>query len=406
MSDRSENGERTTAGAGSQKARRLSADAKLLAWGFVLVGWFVAISTLPDPRPLSAPDVAVGGLRSLIDLSEPVARAVTTIALRGIAFVSLGVFVAFIGSRWRSRWAVLWVLLIAPVLAICSQWINYRYFPISAQVQLSVAASTLGVLLGLALRRNVYALFALLIISTGLYVWGSGTAVSTDLEIATRATGLHLLAIANEIPNGDEGFVTLVQSAFAYAEDNSHGTDPVFTNRAAILALGVILGEERLATMATRDIQLDRVNEFAALRDRITLRGRHDLTRHFWVSAGLVILTDANRAFTVGIGKEMMDATPGGSGFSFVDMMANRAGIEFASSATRNRSSARVMQLRLRDMLTSADFLPDFTGLPEGLYRQEFQSEFGGLGGEKTRQVNAEITRRLETAAALHSQPR
>ena len=384
----------------------MPADAKLLMGGVVLIAWFVAISTLPDPRPLSAPDAAVRGLRSLIDLSEPVARAVTTIALRGIGFALLGVFLAFIAARWRSRWAVLLVLLIAPVMAICSQWINYRYFPISPQIQLSVTASTLGVLLGLALRRNVYALLAILVIASGLYVWGTATAVSTELETATRATGLHLMAIANEIPIGDEGFVTLVQAAFAYAEDNSHGTDPVFTNRAAVLALGVLLGEERLATMAKRDVHLDRVDEFAALRNRITLRGRRDLARHFWVSAGLVILTDANRSFTVGIGKEMMDATPGGSGFSFVDMMANRAGIEFASSATRNRSSAREIQLRLQGELTSADFLPDHTGLPEGLYREEFQSEFGGLGGEKTRQVNAERTRRLETAAALHSHPR
>lgn len=404
MSDRSE--ERVLTSEAPQKARRVPADAKLLMGCVVLVAWFVAISTLPDPRALSAPDAAVRGLRSLINLSEPVARAVTTIALRGIGFALLGVFLAFISTRWRSRRAVLMVLLIAPVLAICSQWINYRYFPISPQIQLSVTASMLGVLFGLALRRNVYALFSLLIIASGLYVWGTGTTVSTDLEAAVRATGLHVLAIADEIPNGDEGFVTLVKSAFAYAEDNSHGTDPVFTNRAAVLALGIILGEERLATMANRDIDLDRVDEFAALRNRITLRGRRDLPRHFWVSAGLVILTDANRSHTVGIGKEMLDATPGGSGFSFVDMMANRAGIEFASSATRNRASALQIQLQFQGTLTSADFLPDFTDLPEGLDRQEFQSEFGGLGGLKTRQINAEITRRLETAAALQIRPR
>jgi len=389
-----------------QRASRFSADANLLAGCFVLTAWFVAISTLPDPRPLSAPEFAVQGLRSRVELSEPVARAVTTIALRGVGLGLLGVLLAFIAARWRSRWAVFMVLVLAPVLAICSQWINYRYFPISPQIQLSVTASTLGVLLGLALRRNLRALSALLIIAAGLYFWGMRTTISTDLEAATRATGLHVLAIAGEIRGGEEGFVTLAKSAFAYAEDNSHGTDPVFANRAAVLALGIILGEERLARMARRDVELDRIDEFVALRERITLRGRSDLPRHFWVSAGLVILTDADRSLTVGLGKEMMDATPGGSGFSFVDMMANRAGIQFASSATRDRASAREIQFRLRGELTSADFLPDYAGLPEGLYRQEFQSEFGGLGGEKTREINAEITRRLETAAAIHTRQR
>jgi len=79
--------------------------------------------------------------------------------------------------------------------------------------------------------------------------------------------------------------------------------------------------------MARCSVDLNRVDEFGALRRRITLRGRQNLPRHFWVSAGLVILTDANRSLTVGIGKEMMDATPEGSGFSFIDMLANRAGI-------------------------------------------------------------------------------
>jgi hypothetical protein len=34
-----------------------------------------------------------------------------------------------------------------------------------------------------------------------------------------------------------------------------------------------------------------------------------------------------------------MDSTPGGSGFSFVDMMANRAGIMFAGAAAGNAAA-------------------------------------------------------------------
>ena len=37
----------------------------------------------------------------------------------------------------------------------------------------------------------------------------------------------------------------------------------------------------------------------------------------------------------------MMDSSPGGSGFSFVDMAANKAGIRFAVVATRNAESAQ-----------------------------------------------------------------
>ncbi len=118
-----------------------------------------------------------------------------------------------------------------------------------------------------------------------------------------------VLENADDIPRGDEGFAKILQLAFAFAEDNSHASDAVLPNQAAIVALGVILGEERVAKVAKRPIDLGRQSEFASIRNRITLRGRKDLARHFWVSAALTILSDESRSMTVGIGKELMDAT-------------------------------------------------------------------------------------------------
>jgi len=89
-------------------------------------------------------------------------------------------------------------------------------------------------------------------------------------------------------------------------------------------------------------------------------------------------------------------------GFLFIDMLANRAGILFASSATSNQASAQEMQRLLRGNLTSSDF----EGLPEGIYREEFQSEFGGLGGTKTRGIDGEITLRLKTSKANQDRTR
>ena len=102
-------------------------------------------------------------------------------------------------------------------------------------------------------------------------------------------------------------------------------------NQAAVLLPGIILGDERLAQMARRSVDLNRVDEFGVLPGRITLRRRQDLSRHFWVSAGLVILTDANRSLTVGIGKEMMDATPGGSVFWFFLDFSGKGEVRFRS---------------------------------------------------------------------------
>jgi hypothetical protein len=125
------------------------------------------------------------------------------------------------------------------------------------------------------------------------------------------------------------------------------------------------------------------------------------LPKHFWVSAALTVLSDQERSITVGITKELMDAKPGGSGFSFVDLMADQAGNRFAIAATKDDDSARLMQLLLRREITTSDFLPPIEGIPEGMTEAEFQSDYGGLRGKKTTEVVKEIQRRLEKCMLL-----
>jgi hypothetical protein len=64
------------------------------------------------------------------------------------------------------------------------------------------------------------------------------------------------------------------------------------------------------------------------------------------------------------------------------------------------------MQARVRNGVRIADFCPDIRELPEGLTRDEFQAEYGGLGGRGTQRVVEEIRRRLATCEALHENPR
>ena len=210
-----------------------------------------------------------------------------------------------------------------------------------------------------------------------------------------------MLSAADRIPDGDAGFARLLEVAFAFAEDNSHGTDPVAPNVAAILALGVILGDERVAGVARRQIDEQALPEAAALRARVTVYGRTDWSRHFWVSAALTVLGDANRSITVGLAKELMDTAPGGSGFSFSDLAADAAGGAFAVAATRDDSSARAMQRRILRGVNIEDFLPDIRDLPEGLTRDQLQAEYGGLGGEGTQRIVNEILQRLRGSAGL-----
>ncbi len=334
-------------------------------------------------------------------MSEPVARIAATMVLRGIGLGMIGLLLSMSLQHLRLVYAAPVILMATPLLALGVKWINFGYFPVMPQLQFILVLAVFGALAGLVLRRSRTALVALVGLAVGLFAWGASTQVPGDLYEAARATGLHVLENTQDLPRSDDAFVQVLQIAFAYAEDNSNGTDAVLPNQAAILALGVILGEDRVARVGGRQLEPGGQKQRAALRRRVSIRGRNDLSQHFSVSAALTVLSDAQRALTVGIAKEMKDSTPGGSGFSFVDMGANKTGIRFAVAATRNQDSARSIQLRIAQGLDMDDFFPDFRDLPEGMSDKEFQAEYGGLGSARTQGILAEIDRRISACESL-----
>ena len=363
--------------------------------GVGLVAWLAMLCVLPDPRPLGAPEWTVQFVQRVAGLSEPKARFAATALLRGAGVGLIGVLLAIALSGWKSRAAVPTLLVGAPLLALAAKWINFGARPIWPQLVFILLVAFLGGLAGLALRRNWAALGTLAILAGGLSVWGASTGVCNDLYEAWQGTARHVLEAAADVPDGDAGFLRLLEIAFAYAEDNSHGTDAVLPNRAAILALGKILGDDSVARVGGRDLDLGPADDRIALRRRILLGGRGDLSQHFWVSAALAALSDESRAVAVGLSKEAMDSTPGGSGFSFVDMAANCAGIRLAAVATRNSRSAHTIQTRIRQGVEVADLLPSIRGLPEAITRDQLQADYGGLGGAETRRLLGEIDRRI-----------
>lgn len=373
-------------------ARHFSA-ARIAAVALLL--WLVMLCVLPDPRPLGAPAWAVRLAGRVAGLNEPAARFAATALLRGAGVGFIGVLVAIALSGWKSRYAVPGVLVAAPLLALVAKRINFGAMPIWPQLVFIVVIAFLGALAGLALRRNWAALVALAVLTFGIAAWGLSTRVPNDLYEAWQATARHVLDAAADVPDGEEGFLRLLEIAFAYAEDNSHGTDAVLPNRAAVLALGKLLGDDNVARVGGRDLDLGPGDDRAALRRSIRIGDRTDLSQHFWVSAALAVLSDEQRSLAVGLSKEVMDSTPGGTGFSFIDMAANTAGIRLAVEATRNSKSAHAIQDRVQQGVDIADVFPSIDGLPENLTRDQLQANFGGIGGTETRRLLDEIDRRI-----------
>lgn len=371
-------------------------------WRFsvaLLCAWLLVLCFVPDPRPLGAPEWAVAALRSAAGLGEPAARLIATLALRsgGLALAGFLVMRALGAKSWDLR--SLAGIAGAPVLAILALWVNLGFFPIRLQLAIAGVSATTGAIAGLALKRRPFTALGLCAALGALFAWGTATSIHDDLDRAARAVGLHVLDSAKEIPDGDAGHARLIELAFRFA--HAQADDPVPAHRAAILALSVILGEEKIVRVARREIDPTRIPELEALRGRITLQGRKDWVQHFWVSAGLTVLSDADRSIAIGLAKELMDATPGGSGFSFADLTADAAGNRFARAATRDAPSAIALQSRIDAGVRLADFVPELRDLPEGLTRDDFQDRYGGLGGAETRRLAEEIERRLAECPGL-----
>jgi hypothetical protein len=167
------------------------------------------------------------------------------------------------------------------------------------------------------------------------FIWGPGS--NEEMRRAVRAHVERLLEAAPSLPRGEPRLGAAVEVAFARARARSATSPPVLENRAALLALGLLLGHRRLEDFVGPVLD-ERAWRRAAPLARTTLRGRDDWTKHFFVSAALTVLSAQTPSEAIGIVKEELDAG-GGSGFSFGDLLADRAGTTFALLATRAAAS-------------------------------------------------------------------
>ena len=96
---------------------------------------------------------------------------------------------------------------------------------------------------------------------------------------------------------------------------------------------------------------------------------------HFLFSASIELLSAQSVSIAVGEFKELMDRAEEGSGYSFVDLAADKAGIAFAERATEPKTAVR-MQTLLAQKADESLYLPFVDDLPEGLKVNAFTERF------------------------------
>jgi len=224
----------------------------------------------------------------------------------------------------------------------------------------------------------------------------AGRVVRAILDRAVTQGRLPLPAVATAERgrvDGDRLTEDYVRRAAAAARQLPADVGP----RSFLLGLGVALDDTFLVGSTPvvgsfwRQIEslAQRSGREGALRTA-TMRGRHDLAQHFAVSAALAVLLGAGGAEAIGISKELLDAQ-GESGFSFLDLAADLAGIRFAGAVTEGRIGLATLEASFQ----VDDFLPRLDGLTEGIAWNDFVNAYGSPPDQRFHRQREAILQRI-----------
>ena len=171
-------------------------------------------------------------------------------------------------------------------------------------------------------------------------------------------------------------------------------------NRAALVALAMFAVNPRAGELAGTAFP-DSVDCRKPVPD-LNLVGRTDLPKHWALSAalGTMIGDDAGRA--MGEWKELADSLPGGSGFSFVDLSADRAGLRIGRAAGDPASAERLA--RALSVAHGPDLLPPAAlGGVEDLPNAEFVARYRSIEDARYAAAVARIDALLDALPLLRA---
>lgn len=190
----------------------------------------------------------------------------------------------------------------------------------------------------------------------------------------------------------------LLQALFDEAAMRSPGGDAAAENRMLLLVMGTVLRRtDILRVIGGDDDALGRRHRYV----KWTLHRRNDLALHFAISAAVAASGTTALADAVGIIKELYDADVG-SGFSFVDLLADRAGVELARAATGERAG-HVQHFMRSGAMSESDFMPAIHSLPESLMAIAFKTRYHNLDDVRYKVVKDDINQRI-SELNLHQQ--
>ncbi|MFN3472771.1 MAG: hypothetical protein ACK4ZW_01880 [Blastomonas sp.] len=231
-----------------------------------------------------------------------------------------------------------------------------------------------------------------------------------DLTLINPGRGAALAGLARA--GGATADPAALAAAYCAIADTGETDLAVLVRRAAALKLqgGASLPDHNrvlLAAIAMRAVPeyrdklagaaLPQVSGCTASEAPLTLMGRPDLAKHWALSAALAATLGGQVARSMGTWKELADSTGDGTGFSFVDLAADRSGERFAIAAV-DPKLARAVRIRL-GAITEAQMLPDeLLAKPEGLDQAAFERDYSNVTSPEYTAAVRTIDRLLSNA--------
>jgi len=176
---------------------------------------------------------------------------------------------------------------------------------------------------------------------------------------------------------------------------------PLFKLAQQRSATGNAIEENRLAIfVANRYVNYypgsaaHRKNNNTVPKYSVFLYKRIDMAQHFMWSATFAALGNSHLANILGLEKELNDAKQG-SGFSFIDLAADRAGLNFGEQATANLEQAVKIQQKMAVIKNYRAFMPDIRDLPESLSSHAFEAQYKSIYSPKYKSVLEDIDQRI-----------
>lgn len=197
------------------------------------------------------------------------------------------------------------------------------------------------------------------------------------------------MIIAQHNPKWRLSLAELLQPLFKHAYQRSTIDTAIAENRAVLIAISTYVNKSEIQAFIPFDISPVTEQQYPA-----SLYRRTDMAKHFMASATLAATGASTLANYLGQEKELTDAQQG-SGFSFIDLAGDRAGLRFGRTAVASSKQARLLQKRMAEIKDYTAFMPEVRDLPENMNNRVFKQQFESVYSAKYQDMLKKIDNRI-----------